>query len=192
MSIETLMNELLTALTEAGSTTHLKDWAQLEPASRWTLEELAAESGQPLPQDLYDWFLHMRQSFQLIGNYETFSAQSALDYLRKDKKIDVDWFYKNMKQWDDGRFADGKLADVYWQPAWVPIARDGAGNTYCVDLAPGPHGVLGQIVSMESQDGQGPYLTQWESLEAMLIEHLTLLIERHYEVDEEGFIEYFY
>ena len=45
---------------------------------------------------------------------------------------------------------------------------------------------------MEFQDGQGPYLAQWASLEAMLHEHLAKLADKKYTRDEEGFIEFDY
>jgi hypothetical protein len=40
----------------------------------------------------------------------------------------------------------GRVQTLGNSPAWIPIADDGGGNFYIVDLAPGPQGYMGQIL----------------------------------------------
>jgi cell wall assembly regulator SMI1 len=53
---------------------------------------------------------------------------------------------------DTGEFAGRKsepargVRDDWWNPGWVPIADNGGGDYFCLDLAPGKSGTSGQIV----------------------------------------------
>ena len=46
----------------------------------------------------------------------------------------------------------GAVQPVYFSDAWIPIAADGAGNGLAVDLAPGPDGTAGQIISFGADE----------------------------------------
>lgn len=41
--------------------------------------------------------------------------------------------------------ADG-IQHVWWSPAWVPIADNGGGDYFCLDLAPARGGSVGQVI----------------------------------------------
>ncbi len=53
---------------------------------------------------------------------------------------------------DGGEFADRKsdpargVRDDWWNPEWVPIADNGGGDYFCLDLAPGKSGKAGQVI----------------------------------------------
>jgi cell wall assembly regulator SMI1 len=53
---------------------------------------------------------------------------------------------------DTGEFEGRKpkpargLQHVWWSPAWVPIADNGGGDYFCLDLAPGQGGAVGQVI----------------------------------------------
>lgn len=49
----------------------------------------------------------------------------------------------------------GRVQAVVGSPLWFPIGTDGAGNVYAVDLAPGPHGHLGQVVFLDHERSAG-------------------------------------
>jgi cell wall assembly regulator SMI1 len=58
-----------------------------------------------------------------------------------------------MKQLHDGgEFAARKsepargVRDDWWNPSWVPIADNGGGDYFCLDLAPGKGGTAGQVI----------------------------------------------
>lgn len=40
------------------------------------------------------------------------------------------------------------IQKAYVHPGWIPLVRDWGGNNICVDLAPGPNGVWGQVILM--------------------------------------------
>ena len=46
----------------------------------------------------------------------------------------------------------GAVRAVYADPGWLPIATDGAGNGLAVDLAPGPAGTPGQVISFGADE----------------------------------------
>jgi cell wall assembly regulator SMI1 len=190
MSLTALIDDYIEALREAGVTTPFADWAQFDAATDVELAELSAEIGSALPDDLKVWMRHVTCAFPLAGGYDAVAAKSILDRTQGTKTIDFSQHFSNISSWKDGRFDDGRMAKTYWQPEWVGFARDGCGNEYCSDLAPGPKGKIGQILAMEFQDGQGPYLAQWPTLEAMLRDHLNRLATGAFTVDEEGFIAF--
>jgi cell wall assembly regulator SMI1 len=56
----------------------------------------------------------------------------------------------------DGLENDGDDPAVrtdWWNESWIPLTYDGAGNHHCLDLAPGPRGISGQIIEMWHDDG---------------------------------------
>lgn len=40
----------------------------------------------------------------------------------------------------------GTTRTDWWHPAWIPVANNGNGDYRMLDLAPGPHGCVGQIL----------------------------------------------
>jgi cell wall assembly regulator SMI1 len=54
--------------------------------------------------------------------------------------------------YDSGEFARQKskpprgIRDDWWNPGWVPIAENGGGDYFCLDLAPGKGGTAGQVM----------------------------------------------
>lgn len=43
---------------------------------------------------------------------------------------------------------DQGIEGVWWNPGWVPFASNGGGDSICLDLAPAPGGVVGQVITM--------------------------------------------
>jgi cell wall assembly regulator SMI1 len=90
-------------------------------------------------------------------------------------------------QGNDG-VAGGQLERAYWSRGWIPLFVDSGGNMICVDHRPGPNGARGQIVKMEAQDGEGPFLAEG-SLAAFLQAQLDLIEQGKATVREDGAIE---
>ena len=44
--------------------------------------------------------------------------------------------------------AEGPIWPDWWRPSWIPIAGDGGGNFFCLDLDPAPGGTVGQVVEV--------------------------------------------
>lgn len=185
-----LLQRYLIALREAGVGAVFQDWSSFTPASEAQLAALAAEAGAPLPEELVVWLTTVANELPFVGNYSAQKPGQISERIRGTREIDFSRHFENISSWGDGRFDDARLARTYWQPQWVPLAADGCGNEYCYDLKPGPAGRVGQIIAMEFQDGQGPYLAQWRSLEHMLRDHLERLQAGAFTLDDEGFIEF--
>lgn len=49
-----------------------------------------------------------------------------------------------------------QVRNDWWHPGWVPFTADGSGNSLCIDLAPSPDGLSGQIIEMWHDDDSRP------------------------------------
>jgi len=54
---------------------------------------------------------------------------------------------------DRSRWQTPPLQLVWWHPQWVPIGRDRAGNCCCLDMAPAPEGLVGQVIDWDHEVG---------------------------------------
>ena len=52
-----------------------------------------------------------------------------------------------------GKSAKGIRRD-WWNRKWIPLASNGGGDFYCLDLAPAAGGKMGQIITMNHETGQ--------------------------------------
>jgi cell wall assembly regulator SMI1 len=76
----------------------------------------------------------------------------------------------------------GVRAD-WWNPRWLPLTYDGAGNHCCLDLAPAPSGTRGQIIRTWHDGTERPLLapsfTEW------ITQYVTALEAGEYVFSEE-------
>lgn len=53
----------------------------------------------------------------------------------------------------------------WWNPAWIPITSDGAGNHDCLDLDPAKGGNVGQVITMyhdeDTREIEAPSFAEW-------------------------------
>lgn len=73
---------------------------------------------------------------------------------------------------------EGPIQPVWWHPAWLPLTGDGAGDLWCIDLAPAPGGQVGQIISFSHEIG--PTRVIAASLQALLSTFADQLEAGHY------------
>lgn len=191
--MQELFEAFVAQLVRVGATHHLADHRRHQSATEAELAEAEALAGA-LPDDLRSWWLSADRGLPLIGAYTTLSIQHALDTARSSNQMVEDGTFDphlaKIRSWKDGRFDDGRMREVYWSPGWLPVAMDGCGNQLCVDLSPGPSGRRGQILAMELQDGQGPYLSPWPSLRELIRGHVLLLTQDRITLDEEHAVDY--
>ena len=160
-------------------------------ASAPAIEAFEKTLGHPLPADFRELLLLSTTEHPLHGGYVCSPLDGIIaDWHMMKSLLDAGTF-------DDGRVGatepagnwdSGKLAKVWWHAGWVPFAVDGCGNMVCVDLAPGPKGVVGQLVKMEVQDGQGPFASDFASVEQLLAHHLELVRTGRYKLEDDGYI----
>src|SRR2546421_31964 len=87
------------------------------------------------------------QSSPLMGEWQLLSLEDMVSQ------------WKIMKDLvDAGKFDNVTSAPVgpvradWWNLKWIPIAYNGAGDFYCLDLNPAPKGSIGQIISFWHMD----------------------------------------
>lgn len=191
--MQELFEAFVAHLERLGAAHHLADHNQHPTATEAQLAELAELAG-PLPEDLAAWLRAADRSLPLAGAYATLAPGWILDRARSTSEMVAEGTFDphlaNIRSWRDGRWDDGRMREVYWSDGWVPVAEDGCGNQLCVDLSPGDRGTHGQIIAMEFQDGQGPYLSPWPNLRALILGHLRLLEQERLTLDEDQGIEY--
>ncbi len=148
------------------------------PATSKALETLAKALGQPLPPELVAmWQVHDGLpifEYAGLGATESKRRRAGLEKLRKE-----------------GTFANHEvfaqseplIQSVKWHPGWIPLAEDGCGNLYCLDLAPGPAGCVGQVIKWEMAGG--PFADSSVGLAEMLERYAAALESGKfkYEVD---------
>jgi cell wall assembly regulator SMI1 len=128
------------------------------------LRELAMAIGTELPTDFVAFYrIHngqQREASGLFNGEELLAVSRILD----------EWTIWNdlLKSGDfDGATSApdiGVRAD-WWNPLWLPLTYDGAGNHCCLDLSPAPGGTRGQVIRMWHDDDErtllASSLTEW-------------------------------
>ncbi|HEX8693753.1 MAG TPA: SMI1/KNR4 family protein [Longimicrobium sp.] len=126
------------------------------PASAGEIDETERFLGVRLPDDVRASYLrHDGQSQDspwMMNGWEWLS----LTRIRDEWKV-----WKDVL--DSGAFAaiesdaDGvSVRRDWWNPAWIPVTYSGCGDHHCLDLAPGPRGISGQVIEMWHDEGARP------------------------------------
>lgn len=159
--------------------THTPDlWKIRQPlhspgASEEALQQMEAELGVTLPDDFKAFYhLHNGQGAEFL-----LAGVSGWGWCSLNQIVSFWHMYQDFAA--DGTFADrddevtvrGPIQPVFWHPRWIPFAQSYEGSHYCLDLAPGPSGKIGQVINWNNGDGPGEVL--FPSFEAML----TLFLE---------------
>jgi cell wall assembly regulator SMI1 len=77
----------------------------------------------------------------LILGFYWLSLQNIEYEIRLQLEIAADY------EFDTISYQKDYIQEVTWNPGWIPFAADGSGNFIALDLAPGPKGTKGQIIS---------------------------------------------
>jgi cell wall assembly regulator SMI1 len=129
----------------------------LRPSAKsGALEKLQAKLGLGLSADFADSVrLHdgQKEAAELGLFPITDDALGAMPSCRLLALAEIGREWAMMKELHDiGEFAVRKsepargVRDDWWNPAWVPIADNGGGDYFCLDLAPTRGGTAGQII----------------------------------------------
>ena len=72
------------------------------------------------------------------------------------------WTNPTQEEAEQGVGEEDKIQKCWFSKSWIPIDADGAGNGACVDLKPGPAGIMGQIIDMDHETGpNGPLFSDY-------------------------------
>ncbi len=167
---------------------------RVAPATTRRLVALEKRVGHPLPTDLREFLTGLDFRFQFEFNFGSLdctniggSWKRMTTHLRKGTY--AGWVEAREIEANNPGIRERVIQKCWWNEGWLPFAEDSCGNLKCVDLSPGPRGVVGQIVAMEIQDGQGPSATGAKSLRDYLAEQLGFLRTGKFRVDDEGLLE---
>jgi cell wall assembly regulator SMI1 len=120
-----------------------------KPDSEAALQRLEKTLGHPLPEDLRT-FLATRTQEAGYFEYQLLDAKGiALNWKLLTGLLKKGSFAKARP----ARRTDPRLTGGWWQPGFIPFAEDSGGNLFCVDVAPGPRGKVGQVVRWERSEG---------------------------------------
>ncbi|MDI1431464.1 SMI1/KNR4 family protein [Polyangium sorediatum] len=144
----------------AAATRRISAWLQKNvdadaldpPAEEASVQALANALGKPLPPELVAmWQVHdgLRIfEYEGLGPAASKKTRDGLESLRKKGTFDDHEVFEQ---------STPRVQPVKWHEAWIPIAKDSCGNLYCIDLAPGPAGLVGQVIKWEVAGG--PFTT---------------------------------
>jgi cell wall assembly regulator SMI1 len=120
-------------------------------ASAASIDAAEKSLGITFPQDVRESYLiHDGQTDDAPNLFDTWSLLS-LDAIVREWKV-----WKQLT--DSGEFKKARSgpgahhASDWWNPAWIPLTYNGAGDHHCLDLAPTPKGAPGQIIQMIHDD----------------------------------------
>jgi cell wall assembly regulator SMI1 len=140
------------------------------PASEAQIAALEAKIGYALPDDVKALYRSAngqknhrsvtlaKGQFMVpfFGQYHFLSTEEAArDYqgwkdIRDDSGAQFDEDFNGFITVRDG----DAVHREYWHPGWLPIAVDGGGNHYGIDLSPAPGGKYGQVILFGPDEDQ--------------------------------------
>lgn len=103
----------------------------------------------PLPPELAAWW-RLHDGGVPIFEYEGLGCAASLRRRAGLEKLRRDGTFAAHELFDD---SGARFAAVKWHTGWIPLAQDSCGNLYCIDLAPGPTGQVGQVLRWEVRGG---------------------------------------
>lgn len=161
------------------------------PASEIEIMQFEKNLHEPLPTDYREFLLCNDLRHNFAANFECLDLAAVVSRWQAMKNL--------LEQgcFDDGRIKfhqengfgnwDGAyIQEVWWHSQWIPFAEDSCGNMLCIDCAPGESGRKYQILDMEVQDGQGPFLSDYGSFTNYLQSHLQYLKNGQFVIREWG------
>jgi cell wall assembly regulator SMI1 len=139
--------------------------SELNPAATDAeLQQLAATIGTELPADFLSFYrVHNGQRNDdggLLNGEELLSVSRML----------TEWtIWNDLFKGGDFEGAtstpDAGVRADWWNPLWLPLTYDGAGNHCCLDLSPALGGTRGQVIRMWHDDGErtllAPSFAEW-------------------------------
>ena len=98
-----------------------------------SLQDIEKQINKELPKKL--------KGFYHSGNELIPIEQIISNWLQMKELYESGEFDELIVTPDDG------IKAYWWNPFWIPITDDGAGNFYCIDLDPDEGGNYGQVIS---------------------------------------------
>ena len=133
-------------------------------ASETELVELAELIGAELPADFQAFYrIHNGQDVNGSG---LFAGEELLSVARmRDEWTVWNGLLKEGIFEEGAPTSDPGVRNNWWNPKWLPLTYNGAGDHCCLDLDPAPDGTIGQVIRMWHDMDMRPLLahsfTEW-------------------------------
>ncbi len=159
----------------------------IKAAPETEIKAFEALFGEPLPDDYREFLLYNTIEHQFVSNYECYNLNRVIKTWKgMNELLDKGVF-------DDGRVEQSKanykgnyFQKVWWNKKWLPFCQDSSGNLHCIDFDPAEKGQKYQLLDMEVQDGQGPFINPKTNFHHFLLSHLNYLQNNQFTVHEHG------
>ncbi len=97
---------------------------------------------------------------ELLGDWQLLPLEyMVLEWQTLDKVLDSGGFGDNTGT------PHGPVRPMWWNPKWIPVAHNGAGDYRCLDLDPPAKGKVGQIIAywhtMDTREKLAPSFRAW-------------------------------
>lgn len=130
---------LATAWTSLAATLEEPPAPAATPAE---IDAFEAATGIPMPGELRA-LLELANGAPAAFNGQFLGVEGIISGWESWKQIYDDWTLEELLEFG----SDGDLTrGIYTMPRWIPFSDDFCGNHYYIDLAPGPGGVVGQVI----------------------------------------------
>jgi cell wall assembly regulator SMI1 len=163
---------------------------QIKPATDQQIIEIENSLGEKL-EPAYQAFLKQNTlSFDFDGNFKVLSILEVIKRWQGmnellDEGVFDDGRVEYHLEHDFGNWNEEYIQQVWWSKKWLPFAEDSCGNMKCIDFSPAENGNMYQLVSMEIQDGQGPFVfNEYQDFTDFLATHLKYLQRKQYRLVE--------
>ena len=163
---------------------------QTSTATEAEIAVLEEELGEALPGDYKAFLLHNTLSFDFDGNFKVLSLKEAVNCWQRMNKLLEEGVFDDVRVQHHiengfGNWDGIYIQKVWWSKKWFPFAEDSCGNMKCIDFDPDENGRSYQLVSMEHQDGQGPFLlSEYEDFADYVAKHLRYLQKGQYRITD--------
>lgn len=129
------------------------------------IEELETRLSIQLPEDVKaSYRIHNGQSdvgYPFLYGYEFISLEDIYGQWEIEREVDTqirEIYGNNYPSEINSQLRENEVRNESWNPRWIPLATNGAGDHYCLDLAPTEKGNLGQIISVARENDTRPLL----------------------------------
>lgn len=180
-ALDTIRGIYQTELKEKAS------YATLKPSTNEQIKAFEKKLGKKLPEDFSDYLTGNDIPMAFDNGFFAMSFEQIVEEWNMMKEqLDEGLFDEKLKalnKKDKSHWEGDYIKKVWWSDKWIPFAKDSQGNTKCIDLDPGKGGDQGQVVSVYSADGSGPFATDFWSFSSYVIEQAYFYEEKQYEVE---------
>lgn len=123
-------------------------------ATEQQIDALESLLGTALPRDLRESMrIHDGQAAHAEVGFVDAQEFLSLERIRSEWVVWKDLLHTGTFEDSESDPAEGIRSD-WWNPLWVPLTYDGAGNHSCIDLAPAEGGSVGQMITMWHDDAE--------------------------------------